>query len=239
MRLGKRALGVAATVLALSGLVVSTWVGAAANSDPMSAGRSPTDGVGETLLLVVGDVVPPSEAVDRLQAINERFGEFQGLYADSTNAYDVTGGLLQTSADVVERPCAAGGVLDGECRLGEIVKILEPISTTLVDVSALGRIETTALCATSGDACGLTRIRRLLGEDLELDADATILATGFRTKRGAQDFIESARAAGITGLVTLQVKKIAGGDIGLGQEPAPDGSGPLSGPLSGQESYQR
>jgi hypothetical protein len=238
MRIKKRAAGVVAAVVVVGGLVASTWVGAAGNSDPTSASAT-TDGIGETLLLVVGGVVAPSEALARLEAINGRYGEFQGLYADSTNAYEAIGALLQTSPDLVATPCLLAGLLDGDCVLGDVIKTVAPVTTQLVDIAALGRTETKALCALSGDACGLPQLQRLLGGDLELDPDATILATGFRTKRGAQDFIESSRAAGITGLVILQVRKLAGGDIGLGQEPAPDGSGPLTGPLADQESYQR
>jgi hypothetical protein len=51
--------------------------------------------------------------------------------------------------------------------------------------------------------------------------------------------MEFARSVGITGLVTVQAFKLGGGDVGLGQEPHPDGSGPLDGPLDDQESYQR
>jgi hypothetical protein len=69
--------------------------------------------------------------------------------------------------------------------------------------------------------------------------NSSLVVAGFRTKRGAEEFLELARAAGVEELVTIQARKIGGGDIGLGQEPHPDGSGPLTGPLADQEVYQR
>jgi hypothetical protein len=67
-----------------------------------------------------------------------------------------------------------------------------------------------------------------------------ILLSAFRTLRGAQEFVELARAAtGSSDFLVLRVKKLGGPYVGLGQEAHPDGSGPLRGPLPNQETYQR
>lgn len=57
---------------------------------------------------------------------------------------------------------------------------------------------------------------------------AWVLATAFRTKRGAAEFVELARAAGAPAFVTPRVQSLGGWFTGLGQEEAPDGMGPLT-----------
>ncbi|HXF57921.1 MAG TPA: hypothetical protein VNO34_10205 [Actinomycetota bacterium] len=67
-----------------------------------------------------------------------------------------------------------------------------------------------------------------------------ILLSAFRTLRGAEEFVELARAAtGSSDFLVLRVRKLGGPYVGLGQEPHPDGSGPLRGPLPNQESFQK
>jgi hypothetical protein len=99
------------------------------------------------------------------------------------------------------------------------------------------------------DAEGRT-LRRLLpvdlvyageaGPDFGLPPGQWFLLSAFRTTRGAEEFLDLARAAtGRTDLVTLRVQKLAGPYVGLGQEPHPDGSGPLLEPLPNPLEYQR
>lgn len=67
-----------------------------------------------------------------------------------------------------------------------------------------------------------------------------ILLSAFRTLRGAEEFMELARAAtGSSDFLVLRVRKLGGPYVGLGQERHPDGSGPLRGPLPNQESFQK
>jgi hypothetical protein len=246
MRKRKFIAGIAA-VCALGGFLGTTWTGASGESVEDDSSRSSVSAAGETILLVVADVVAHAAAATRLTEINAPFGELQGFYADATDGYEVLGALLQTSADVRVEPCAGvldpltatSQLIDPSCPLGEVARTLQPIETALVSVDALRSGEARALCVFSGASCGIDRVKDLLGDDLALTGGLSLLTTGFRTKRGAQEFLELARAAGIVDLVTLQVQKLADGDVGLGQEPAPDGSGPLIGPLEDQQSYQR
>jgi hypothetical protein len=60
-----------------------------------------------------------------------------------------------------------------------------------------------------------------------------VLVSAFRTEEGAADFAELAKAAGAPSLVTGRVLNRGDRFVGLGQEAAPDGSGPQRGPISG------
>ncbi|HYZ94114.1 MAG TPA: hypothetical protein VFA34_17200 [Actinomycetota bacterium] len=170
---------------------------------------STTTGVGESLILVIAAQVPAADAASKLDSVNAPFGELSGFSIDAADSYEVTGAYVRTTPDTVDIPC--GEELD--CADGlTAVHELQPIVLEQVpaDVGAYALLPQHAL-----------------------------VLTGFRTKRGAEEFLELARAAGVTGLVTIQARKTGGGAIGLGQEPHPDGSGPLLGPLADQELYQR
>jgi hypothetical protein len=237
---------VAALIAATLGIGTTTWTHASGISPEPPA----SDGTGESLLLVVADVVSPSAAGARLEQINEPFGDLQGFYADTTDGYDVIGALIQTSPDTVAVACppfldvfesvVGTQLVDLDCPSGRSVNVLEPLQTTYISVADLPNFQLQTACGGAGSPpCQLAALTRLLGDDLQLDRGLSLIGTAFRTKHGAEEFLEFARAAGVTNLVTLQVKKNLVSDIGLGQEPNPDGSGPLTGQLSGQEDYQR
>lgn len=59
-----------------------------------------------------------------------------------------------------------------------------------------------------------------------------LVLSAFRTIRGAAEFEEQARFAGATTLRRLVAVYRGRAWIGLGQEPNPDGTGPLNGPLA-------
>lgn len=61
------------------------------------------------------------------------------------------------------------------------------------------------------------------------------LVSAFRTQEGAQEFAALAEAAGAKVVITPRVTGLGGTYAGLGQEPAPDGSGPLSEPVPASE----
>ncbi len=207
-------------------------------------------GIGESLLLVVADIVEPGAAAQKLSVLNERFGHLQGFYTDPTDGYEVTGVLTQVTADITEIPCppslglfktvVGGTLVDIECPDGaRTVKALTKIGLANVSKDAFPTL-TLPACASDGlPPCQYDRIKALLGDGLSLPAGQTVVATGFRTKAGAESFLEIARSMGVEDLITVQVRKSAGGDVGLGQEPHPDGSGPLQVPLSDQEAFQR
>jgi hypothetical protein len=169
-----------------------------------------TAGVGETLVLVVAAQVPADQAEQTLASVNARFGDLDGFSIDGAAGYQLTGGYAQIGPDTVDVPCG----LELDCPDGlTTAHQLQPVDLQFVGLDALS--------------------------SLTIDPQQSLIVTGFRTKQGAEEFLELARAAGVTGLVTVQARKVGGGDIGLGQEPAPDGSGPLLGPLPNQELYQR
>lgn len=60
-----------------------------------------------------------------------------------------------------------------------------------------------------------------------------VLASAFRTEAGAREFLDLATAAGASAFVSERVVNRAWEYAGLGQEAAPDGSGPLRGALPG------
>jgi hypothetical protein len=60
-----------------------------------------------------------------------------------------------------------------------------------------------------------------------------VLVSAFRTEQGAADFIEVARANDAPAILTPRLLNRGDEYVGLGQEPHPDGSGPLIGPLAG------
>ena len=72
-----------------------------------------------------------------------------------------------------------------------------------------------------------------LRDDLGAAAADYVLATAFRTEEGAVQFLELARAVDAPALLTPRLENLGFEYVGLGQEPAPDGSGPLVGPLPG------
>lgn len=59
-----------------------------------------------------------------------------------------------------------------------------------------------------------------------------LVLSAFRTLRGAAEFEEQARAAGASSLRRVVTVYRGRAWIGLGQEPNPDGTGPLNGPLA-------
>jgi len=60
-----------------------------------------------------------------------------------------------------------------------------------------------------------------------------VVTTGFRTERGAYEFLELASANGVSGFVTERVRNLGPRFFGLGQESNPEGSGPQVGAIPG------
>lgn len=250
MNVRRKALaGVAAAAVVL-GISAAGWR-ASGVTEPSAPAVEAGVGVGETLLLVIADVVTPAESAATLESLNAGFGDVQGFYADATDGYQVTGALLQASPDSTTVDChdALGSVAAPLAELMSApdcadvhapVRALLPITTTFVPSSDVLSYLSTTPCGTAAlPPCVADRFAELLGPDLQMDAGKFVLATAFRTKRGAEEFLELARSVGATGLVVVQARKLAGGDVGLGQEPHPDGSGPLTSALPDQAAWQR
>ncbi len=66
------------------------------------------------------------------------------------------------------------------------------------------------------------------------DANAEyVLVSAFRTSRGAQEFLDLVRTAGYPASLTPRLENLGYEYVGLGQESAPDGIGPLTDPIPG------
>jgi hypothetical protein len=76
------------------------------------------------------------------------------------------------------------------------------------------------------------------GPFVRFPVDGWIVLTAFRTRAGAESFMNAVNAAELE-VQAWQVAKTGGEYIGLGQEAHPDGSGPLEGPLPNQQDFQR
>jgi hypothetical protein len=69
-------------------------------------------------------------------------------------------------------------------------------------------------------------------DDFEgMEAGRWILVSAFRTMRGAKEFSELAAATGFPDTMRMTTRYHGTTYIGLGQEPHPDGTGPLTRPL--------
>ena len=208
-------------------------------------------GIGESILLVVADITDPSRAEARARTLNARFGALSGFAVDSTDGYDLRAALVQSSPDVVVVKCPAIGnvfqktvsseMLTLECRTDVArVDVQRPVVLQYVPRSSLASFAWPDPCGGVGlPPCQKERLMQLFGDDLRMPLRRALIASGFRTKAGAEEFIALARTFGVTDLVTIQAYKLGGRSIGLGQEAHPDGSGPLEGPLPDQDAHQR
>ena len=211
--------------------------------------KAATNGIGETILLVVGDVTTPTATAARKSALNTRFGDLSGFSADSTDNYEIKGALVQSSPDLTTVSCPSGlevfPALIGdrfrtlECPSGSTkVSVYRTISMRYFTRSAFATYVPGACGSVGLPPCQAARLKTLFGSSLRMPSGRSVIATAFRTKAGAIDFLSFARAAGVTNLVVVQAFKAAGGSMGIGQEPNPDGSGPLTHPLCDQEGFQ-
>lgn len=81
----------------------------------------------------------------------------------------------------------------------------------------------------------VARVGQFVGLDGILDTtpDDHVLVSAFRTEEGAEEFLAIVRAAGADGFITERLENLGPEYVGLGQEAAPDGTGPLRGPVPG------
>jgi hypothetical protein len=90
---------------------------------------------------------------------------------------------------------------------------------------------------TLGDLQGfyVARTDQFVGLDRVLgEADHEyVLISAFRTGNGARDFLDLVQASGASAFVTPRLQNLGFEYVGLGQEADPDGSGPLTEPITG------
>jgi hypothetical protein len=194
-------------------------------------------GVGETLVLAIADQRSSADASALLASINARFGDLQGFYIDGSANYVLTGVYIQESPDAIAVACS----VEFDCRDGQtLTEALQPVRLRRVTVEEFSSASFPSQCGSTGSPpCQQDRYQQVLGAEPHLTPGHSLVVSAFRTKRGAEHFLEFTRNIGVVGLVTVQARKLTGGDVGLGQESHPDGSGALEAPLSDQESYQQ
>ena len=205
----------------------------------------PDSGIGETLLIVIGgDYGSRAEAEAATAAAQRSFGHLQGFYIDESDNYDVVGVYEQTSADLHVIPCAEWRRETRlECPRGlSEVKAYQTVNLRYVSRAAIGPFlaaKDAVGCGTPGfRPCARANLADRLTPAFSIRSGRFLTLTAFRTKLGAAEFIDFARAAGVADLAVLRVHKLGGGFIGLGQESHPDGSGPLEEPLADPAPYQ-
>jgi hypothetical protein len=72
-------------------------------------------------------------------------------------------------------------------------------------------------------------LREVLGET----GNDYVLVSAFRTSQGAREFLDLAEVVGAPAFLTPRLENLGWEYVGLGQEPDPDGSGPLTEPIPG------
>lgn len=227
---------------------VNEDAGAASPSDePVTTDYGdPGTGRGERLLLLVtGSYATEAEAAAVAGSIS--YGDIQGLYVAPSDAFDVLDVYEQTNPSFVSSPCSKPRPEDVHvCETGQFERIRVQQEPRLRRVpgaqwrSELGsRRSASGRCA-KDDAppCVADRFDELLGEDGQLERGRWLVVSGFRTKLGAQQFLLASYTARQEQAVVLRVQKNDDTDIGLGQEPHPNGKGPLVSPLPDQEAHQ-
>jgi len=196
-------------------------------------------GRGEAVLVVLGPTFASRAEADRA-ATALTFGEMQGFYVDTTDNYDLLGAYAQLTPDIELVKC---GRLDIGCQPEEEVRAQASVTLALREGAALEVLvsERIAACGQDGAVpCMAERLERVISPRRTLVADQWVLLSAFRTKVGAEQFVELARAAGASDLVVLRVRKVGGPYVGLGQEAHPDGvSGPLLEVLPDAKAYQQ
>ena len=200
---------------------------------------TPAAGTGEHLVLVVADIVSSAHVSSRLAELNASFGDLQGFYADASDAYAITGALVRSSADEVRLRCADHPEYDCP-RAARDVAVQRAVKHRYVARTAFREHAFPPDCGrTARPPCERRRFVDLFGSDLRMPAGRTVIATAFRTRDGAAQFVAFARTLGIRGLVAIQAHKSGGDDVGLGQETHPGGNGPLTHELPDQAERQR
>lgn len=191
--------------------------------------------------LVAGEYPTETEAREAAELFS--FGDMQGLYVDASANYDVLGVYDQTSPDYELANCQATLQQVAGCN-GPSARVALPVSLAYLPLErARGYLqaEGSETCGQLGQApCMAARLGRLLSEpDHQFRSGTYLVLTAFRTKKGAEEFVELARNRGYE-VAVVRAQKLGGPYVGLGQEANPDGtSGPLVDPLPNQDEFQR
>lgn len=202
----------------------------AADPAPEPAAAAPSfdltvTGVGEPSLIVVVSGTFDMEAAarsyrDELAALRD----IEIAYVDASRNYELLG-LYVDDAPAREGP-VGGGLVAGLPRPQlvhhDVAEAMPPGCGAATELAPPGCPHPDALrYATDG-----------------LPDDEWWVLSAFRTRAGAEEYVELVEALGADPFA-LRVRKLDGPYVGLGQEAHPDGSGPLVAPLEDQVEYQR
>lgn len=191
------------------------------------------------ILVVAGRF--PTESAARAAADALSMGDVAGFYVDTAANYRLLGVYDQATPDVLAVACDAVAEAPIDCRAGSgPLRVPQDVRLRYVpmaDVAAL-LAAPRAGCGRIGAApCVAERLERIL-QDGRLDPSSWLALSAFRTRLGAEQWATWARDHGAT-VAAIRVVKLGGGYVGLGQEPHPDGSGPLFDPPVDPDAAQR
>jgi hypothetical protein len=237
--------GVATSAAAVAAFAESTSTPPQQTADAQGH-EDPGTGRGETLMLAVtGSYQTRAEA--EAAAASVHFGDVQGMYVVPTDGLSVLGVYEQKNPVFVSSSCQQPRPEDVHvCESGEFASIrvqqepqLRRVNGTAWRQELAHRRASRGQCAkTDAPPCVTDTFDRLLGEDGQFTPGQWLVTSGFRAKLGAEQFLRVLQAAGHEDAVAVRVKKDDEWEVGLGQEPHPDGSGPLLRPLREPERHQ-
>lgn len=197
-------------------------------------------GRGERMILVVAGRYPTESEAHAAAAALE-MGDVAGFYVDAASNYRLLGAYDQTSPDVVAVACDAVADAPADCAArGRSLRAPQEIRFRYVPeagISALLAAPRPGCGAIDAAPCIAVRLARILSNG-RLDPSSWLVLSAFRTRVGAEQWATWARDHGAT-VAAIRVVKRGGGYVGLGQEPHPDGSGPLFDPPVDPDAAQR
>lgn len=218
----------------------STLAGQLVDLDPPTE----SSGTGESLVVVVGGAF--NTPVDAQAWVDDnQFGDMQGFYAVPAREFVVNGPYVNDNAEVVDAACDPEVVMCDPATQ-PTVTLMQNFKLRYLGAGAFLDLQQTEIGQVIGVTCGavgrpacISPIVQRVDPETEQFIDPYLAVTAFRTKVGAEEFLQLPRALGDFGpLLVVRVTKVGVLDVGLGQERSPDDSGPLTHELGGQIVYQ-
>lgn len=202
-------------------------------------------GSNEVLILVIADSIDATkEAAESASVVSDGLAGLQGFYVDNVENYEIQGIYELSSPLYGELVCTPKiGCGEGsDVHQGEKFRARLPQQLRRVPMNRNGEARLSSLACGPGEEEVPCPSNLLMGVVANEDwpSDGWIKVSAFRTKSGAEQFVDLALATGVEReqLTVVQARKSGGGYIGLGQESDPRGGGPLLDSLPNQELHQ-